>query len=206
MLTKFESKSNRVKGVFPPPTVDRAQRAHLPQGSRSTRRSRSSPRPCSMARSSSGTTAWASSSIDLRNTTVSLRAARRVCVQRAHLRPGPVRAVAFHPSRPLLATGGDDFKIKIWGVFYCPACCAQGLTTCTRPQASEPPVLVHPPWASGLRPNTFVPPRNALDRKLGFTLHVCSMPLTPCLLPRSRPLMIRPCGSGTAPPATASRS
>lgn len=29
--------------------------------------------------------------------------------------PGPVRAVAFHPSRQLLCTGGDDYKIKVWG-------------------------------------------------------------------------------------------
>jgi coatomer protein complex subunit alpha (xenin) len=29
---------------------------------------------------------------------------------------GPVRAVAFHPSRPLLVTGGDDYKIKVWGM------------------------------------------------------------------------------------------
>jgi WD40 repeat protein len=28
---------------------------------------------------------------------------------------GPVRAVAIHPSRPLLVTGGDDYKIKVWG-------------------------------------------------------------------------------------------
>jgi len=28
---------------------------------------------------------------------------------------GPVRAVAFHPSRQLLCTGGDDYKIKVWG-------------------------------------------------------------------------------------------
>jgi WD40 repeat protein len=180
MLTKFESKSNRVKGVSPPPAVDRAQRAHLPQGSRSIRRSRSSPRPCSMERSSSGTTAWASSSIDSRSMMVSRRAARRVCAQSAHLRPGPVRAVAFHPSRPLLATGGDDFKIKIWGVFRYPALCAQGLTRCTRPQAPEPPVLVHPSWAFGLRPDAIVPPRNAVDCKLGSSIHTYSMPLTSC--------------------------
>jgi coatomer subunit alpha len=31
---------------------------------------------------------------------------------------GPVRAIAIHPSRALLATGGDDYKIKVWGV--CP--------------------------------------------------------------------------------------
>jgi hypothetical protein len=28
---------------------------------------------------------------------------------------GPVRAVAIHPSRALLATGGGDYKIKVWG-------------------------------------------------------------------------------------------
>jgi hypothetical protein len=28
---------------------------------------------------------------------------------------GPVRGVAIHPSRALLATGGDDYKIKVWG-------------------------------------------------------------------------------------------
>lgn len=33
----------------------------------------------------------------------------------AHRVLGPVRAVAFHPSRPLLVTGGDDYKIKVWG-------------------------------------------------------------------------------------------
>jgi coatomer protein complex subunit alpha (xenin) len=30
---------------------------------------------------------------------------------------GPVRAVAIHPTRPLLVSGGDDYKIKVWGVF-----------------------------------------------------------------------------------------
>jgi hypothetical protein len=29
---------------------------------------------------------------------------------------GPVRAVAIHPTRPLLVSGGDDYKIKVWGV------------------------------------------------------------------------------------------
>jgi coatomer protein complex subunit alpha (xenin) len=28
---------------------------------------------------------------------------------------GPVRGVAIHPSRALLVTGGDDYKIKVWG-------------------------------------------------------------------------------------------
>jgi coatomer subunit alpha len=30
-------------------------------------------------------------------------------------RAGPVRGVAIHPTRPLLVTGGDDYKIKVWG-------------------------------------------------------------------------------------------
>jgi len=34
----------------------------------------------------------------------------------AHRRTiGPVRGVAIHPTRPLLATGGDDYKIRVWG-------------------------------------------------------------------------------------------
>jgi WD40 repeat protein len=33
----------------------------------------------------------------------------------SNLSPGPVRGVAIHPSRALLATGGDDYKIKVWG-------------------------------------------------------------------------------------------
>lgn len=32
-----------------------------------------------------------------------------------NLQIGPVRAVAIHPSRALLVTGGDDYKIKVWG-------------------------------------------------------------------------------------------
>ncbi|ELU41535.1 coatomer subunit alpha [Rhizoctonia solani AG-1 IA] len=27
---------------------------------------------------------------------------------------GPVRGVAIHPTRPLLVTGGDDYKVKVW--------------------------------------------------------------------------------------------
>jgi coatomer subunit alpha len=34
-----------------------------------------------------------------------------------HTHLGPVRGVAFHPSRALLVTGGDDYKIKVWGQF-----------------------------------------------------------------------------------------
>ena len=28
---------------------------------------------------------------------------------------GPVRAVSIHPSRALLVSGADDYKIKVWG-------------------------------------------------------------------------------------------
>ncbi len=31
---------------------------------------------------------------------------------------GPVRAVAIHPTRPLLVSGGDDYKIKVWGALF----------------------------------------------------------------------------------------
>ena len=33
-------------------------------------------------------------------------------------RIGPVRAVAIHPSRALLVSGGDDYKIKVWGELH----------------------------------------------------------------------------------------
>lgn len=49
---------------------------------------------------------------------------------------GPVRGVAIHPSRALLVTGGDDYKIKVWGE------CAFHFLNITlmnmaRPEASE---------------------------------------------------------------------
>ena len=28
--------------------------------------------------------------------------------------PFPVRALCYHPSQPLLATGGDDGRVKVW--------------------------------------------------------------------------------------------
>lgn len=31
------------------------------------------------------------------------------------LSTGPVRGVAFHPFRDLLVTGGDDYKVRVWG-------------------------------------------------------------------------------------------
>lgn len=43
----------------------------------------------------------------------------QIVVTDAMLTPlaGPVRAVAIHPTRALLATGGDDYKIKVWGEY-----------------------------------------------------------------------------------------
>ena len=40
-----------------------------------------------------------------------------VLVDRFEEHDGPVRGVAIHPSRALLVTGGDDYKIKVWGVY-----------------------------------------------------------------------------------------
>lgn len=40
--------------------------------------------------------------------------------RRSYVYTGPVRGVAIHPTRPLLVTGGDDYKIKVWGK-YIPA-------------------------------------------------------------------------------------
>lgn len=48
------------------------------------------------------------------------------CVRHAERTIGPVRAVAFHPSRALLVTGGDDYKIKVWGELL--PCVAQTAT------------------------------------------------------------------------------
>jgi coatomer protein complex subunit alpha (xenin) len=39
-----------------------------------------------------------------------------VLVDRFEEHEGPVRGVAIHPSRPLLVTGGDDYKIKVWDI------------------------------------------------------------------------------------------
>ncbi|KAF8889702.1 coatomer WD associated region-domain-containing protein [Infundibulicybe gibba] len=63
MLTKFESKSNRVKGSCP---------------------------------------LW--------------NYRMGVLVDRFEEHEGPVRGVAIHPSRALLVTGGDDYKIKVWDI------------------------------------------------------------------------------------------
>ncbi|KAF8164085.1 WD40-repeat-containing domain protein, partial [Pholiota molesta] len=39
-----------------------------------------------------------------------------VLVDRFEEREGPVRAVAIYPSRVLLVTGGDDYKVKVWDI------------------------------------------------------------------------------------------
>lgn len=39
-----------------------------------------------------------------------------VLVDRFEEHSGPVRGVHFHPSRPLLVTGGDDYLVKVWDI------------------------------------------------------------------------------------------
>ena len=95
-----------------------------------------------MAACSCGTTAWVFWWTDSKNTRVTS------CASSWHLDAdfyeGPVRAVAIHPSRPLLVTGGDDYKIKVWGELM--------------RLLSGPPYLLSP----DLRPQ---------NRKCLFTLH-----------------------------------
>ncbi|KAH9989662.1 coatomer subunit alpha-2 [Russula vinacea] len=94
MLTKFESKSNRVKGLaFHPSQPLLAASLH-------------------------------NGSVQLWNYRMGVLVDRfeehevTSCASSWHLDAdfyeGPVRAVAIHPSRPLLVTGGDDYKIKVW--------------------------------------------------------------------------------------------
>lgn len=128
MLTKFESKSNRVKGnsLLCPgePIEDGLDDISLRtrhQGWRSIRRARFSRHHFTTVASSYGTTRWAPSLIVSKSTTVSWtehlvhRDVLLIYCCVAYV--GPVRAVAFHPSRPLLVTGGDDYKIKVWGEY-----------------------------------------------------------------------------------------
>jgi hypothetical protein len=46
---------------------------------------------------------------------LSCRSAKRV--SQSNSRAGPVRGVHLHPTRPLLVSGGDDCKVKVWGQF-----------------------------------------------------------------------------------------
>lgn len=82
---------------------------------------------------------------------------------------GPVRAVAIHPSRPLLVSGGDDYKIKVWGestyipsskvsLSYTSSCpdvlC---LTFEIRHQTSKPSLSFHAAWSSRLHSYCSIP-------------------------------------------------
>lgn len=43
---------------------------------------------------------------------------RHACIRTAEadaVPSGPVRGVAFHAFRDLLVTGGDDYKVRVWG-------------------------------------------------------------------------------------------
>ena len=78
-----------------------------------------------------------------------------VLVDRFEEHEGPVRGVAIHPSRALLVTGGDDYKIKVWGMYNAfEYVCF--LTLC-RYSAAEPPLLVHLARTPGLCPYGAVP-------------------------------------------------
>lgn len=115
MLTKFESKSNRVKGDF-----ERLQYAMLSLKSRNQgllfiQLSLFSRHRCTMVVSSCGIIVWVSWWIGLRSMKVKNSVQINICVHYSEPFTGPVRGVAIHPSRALLATGGDDYKIKVWG-------------------------------------------------------------------------------------------
>lgn len=88
-------------------------RSNLIQGSPFTPHNRSSLRPFTMAAFSFGITEWGSWWIGLMSTMV--RTSSNAFFTNLNGSLGPVRAVAFHPSRQLLCTGGDDYKIKVWG-------------------------------------------------------------------------------------------
>lgn len=78
-----------------------------------------------------------------------------VLVDRFEEHEGPVRGVAIHPSRALLVTGGDDYKIKVWGTCRILVClCA--LTVHRYPTAKQT-LFVYPARTSGLRPYRTVP-------------------------------------------------
>ena len=61
---------------------------------------------------------------------------------------GPVRAIAIHPTRALLATGGDDYKIKVWGRSYPDIMTALTIMTRRRYPTSEQTMLIYFTWAS----------------------------------------------------------
>jgi len=121
MLTKFESKSNRVKGMY----CNRPYLAHTSHPIiRSSGLAFHPTQPLLAAALHNG-------SVQLWNYRMGVLVDRFeehegdvVIIRFDHQidhSVGPVRGVAIHPSRALLATGGDDYKIKVWGEpFYSP--------------------------------------------------------------------------------------
>jgi len=65
-----------------------------------------------MATFSYGITRWARSSAASTSMMVGGPAMTRAALTYI---TGPVRGVAFHPTRDLLVTGGDDYKVRVWG-------------------------------------------------------------------------------------------
>lgn len=85
---------------------------------------------------------------------------------------GPVRAVAIHPTRALLVSGGDDYKIKVWGqsaflIFFFSFFPQKlmGLFCIKRYQTSKPPMPIHTPRTPGLYSYCPIPSRDAMDRE-----------------------------------------
>jgi len=95
----------------------------------------------------------------------------------ASLQTGPVRGVAFHPFRDLLVTGGDDYKVRVWGTCRLHGLeerSCQGLAdllwrACPhRHESAESEVSVYSAWPSRLRQIYPVPSRDAVDCELPF--------------------------------------
>lgn len=104
---------------------------------------------------SCGITEWVFWWIDLKSTKVSLPQLHVQIVP--ILFAGPVRAVAIHPTRALLASGGDDYKIKVWG--------EQDYTNARvlhlmqdRSAASKQTLSVYSAWSFRLRAYRRLPP------------------------------------------------
>ena len=72
--------------------------------------------------------------------------------------PGPVRGVAIHPSRALLATGGDDYKIKVWGESDFQLSALSKFLMYHRSSTSKQALSIHLTWSSRLRPYGRFPP------------------------------------------------
>ena len=114
MLTKFESKSNRVKGMCEASLYQAHSTNSYIQDSHFILHNPFSPQRFTMVVCSCGIIAWVFWLIDSRSMKVS---PLNTCgVSHSHdFYTGPVRGVAIHPSRALLVTGGDDYKIRVWG-------------------------------------------------------------------------------------------